>query len=116
MVAQPFGATSGAVAQAQLGGAQRGAQGDVDISATTGVKAGVTALATGIYNGKFVFNPNIPYYIPPRPMSSSTQMIAQNNLFLDQRGLARVSKYEIIYMVIILRELLDALSQIFKKV
>ncbi|XP_068692933.1 uncharacterized protein [Montipora foliosa] len=90
VVAQPSGAISGAVAQAQLGGAQRGAQGVVDISATTEVKAGVTALATGIYNGKVVFDPNMPYYIPPRPMTSSTQMIAQNNLFLNQRGLARV--------------------------
>lgn len=45
----------------------------------------------GIYHGAYVYNREIPYYIPPK--TYNPHIIARHPMFLDPRGLARVSKW-----------------------
>ena len=47
----------------------------------------------GIYHGAYVYNRQIPYYIPPN--TYNPHIIARHPMFLDPRGLARVSKWNI---------------------
>lgn len=63
------------------------------INATIGLQtriSGEPAQHPGIYHGAFVYNRQIPYYIPPKPYNP--HIIARNKEFLDTRGFARVSK------------------------
>lgn len=70
-------------------------QSSINVAQTVEAKAGLIASSiTGIYQGVFVYNPKVPYYIPPPSTPSySVYTIARNKEFLDIRGFARVSKY-----------------------
>ena len=52
--------------------------------------SGEPAQHPGIYHGAFVYNRQIPYYIPPK--TYNPHIIARNKEFVDTRGFARVSK------------------------
>lgn len=63
------------------------------LNATIGIQtriSGEPAQHPGIYHGAFVYNRQIPYYIPPK--TYNPHIIARNKEFLDTRGFARVSK------------------------
>lgn len=77
-------------ANATIAGGIGGQTGSQTIAAA-GVQVGVTASSTtGILHGVIMYNPAIPYYIPPANIN--VHVIATHKEFLDPRGLARVSK------------------------
>ena len=73
---------------------QLGGQAAINI-ATTKVQGGVhgapgEAAHPGIYHGAFVYNREVPYYIPPAQYNA--HIVARHKEFLDSRGLSRVRK------------------------
>ena len=66
-------------------------------NATIGVQVGIPGQPEGLHrhpgitHGAFVYNSTTPYYIPPK--TYNPHIVARDPDFLDQRGLARVSKY-----------------------
>ena len=63
---------------------------NVSVTSRPGIPNPPVAKHPGIYQGAFVYNREIPYYIPP--LSYDPQVIARNSKFMDPRGFARVSK------------------------
>ena len=81
--------TSGGEVETTTG--QAGISGEIStkIGAQTRI-SGAPARHPGIYHGAFVYNREIPYYIPPKTYNA--HLISRNKEFLDPRGFARVSK------------------------
>lgn len=69
--------------------AQIGANGSVT------AKGGYQARVERILKGKFEYNRQFPYYIPPKSVMTMVQGFARYIRFLDPNGYARVSKYEV---------------------
>ena len=75
---------------------QRGSQASINATVTaTGGQVGVPGAPIGaghpgIYHGAFVYNRDVPYFIPPASFNS--HVIARHKEFLDPRGLSRVRK------------------------
>ncbi|XP_068731030.1 uncharacterized protein [Montipora capricornis] len=84
------GQTSGQTTSGQTSTGQAGASSSVDVSVTVqpGMPSPPVSSQPGIYQGAYVYNRAIPYYIPPK--SYDPQTIARNSKFLDSRGFARV--------------------------
>ncbi|XP_029196202.2 LOW QUALITY PROTEIN: uncharacterized protein LOC114961605 [Acropora millepora] len=61
---------------------------NVSVTSRPGIPNPPVAKHPGIYQGAFVYNREIPYYIPP--LSYDPQVIARNSKFVDPRGFARV--------------------------
>ncbi|KAL9988893.1 hypothetical protein ACROYT_G003385 [Oculina patagonica] len=111
------GTTTGAVEEGQAGqtGAtgqtgvtqtgqtgQTGSEASYNVSVTTGGNVGVPgapvgAAHPGIYHGAFVYNREVPYYVPPANINS--HIVARHKEFLDTRGLARVLVNGALYVV-----------------
>lgn len=74
------------------GPSQAGESSTVNVSVTSqpGIPNPPVSAHPGIYHGAFVYNREIPYYIPP--LRYDPQVIARNSKFVDPRGFARVSK------------------------
>ena len=69
--------------------------GQASFNITTQVQGGVPgapseAAHPGIYHGAFVYNREVPYYIPPAQYNA--HIVARHKAFLDPRGLSRVRK------------------------
>lgn len=69
--------------------------GQASINISTQVQGGVfgapgEAAHPGIYNGAFVYNRAVPYYIPPTQYNA--HIVARHREFLDSRGLSRIRK------------------------
>lgn len=92
MVTQPSGVQIGASGSVTTKG---GAQGAIGIAATSGAQAGISAGVESILTGKFQYNRQFPYYIPPKSAMSFVQGFARYFKFLNPSGYARVSKYEV---------------------
>lgn len=75
---------------------QTGSQASINASVTTtGGQVGVPGAPIGaghpgIYHGAFVYNREVPYFIPPA--SYNSHVISRHKEFLDPRGLSRVRK------------------------
>ena len=69
-------------------------QSSINVAQTVEAKAALKASSiTGIYQGVFLYNPKVPYYIPPPSTPSySIYTIARNKEFLDITERVRASE------------------------